>query len=102
MWVDTVSLGKVARSTTRTRYPFRASNIAVGEPAQRAPTTIASNALVIATFLPFLTIRRLKRITRVRDAMREGEAALRGNTPIAPWDSVGDFPQTRAELQWVR
>ena len=48
MWVDTVSLGKVARSTTRTRYPLRASSIAVGEPAQRAPTTIASNALVIA------------------------------------------------------
>src|SRR5882724_6696146 len=52
-WVDTVSLGKVARSTTSTRYPFRASNIAVGEPAQRAPTTIASNALVILAFSYF-------------------------------------------------
>ena len=35
MWVETVSLGKVARSTMRTWYPFRASNIATGEPAHR-------------------------------------------------------------------
>src|SRR5215210_5658168 len=42
MCVDIVSLGNVARSTTRTRYPFWASSIAVGEPAQRAPTTMAS------------------------------------------------------------
>jgi hypothetical protein len=41
-WVETVSLGNVARSTTRTRYPRRASSIATGEPAQRAPTTMAS------------------------------------------------------------
>src|SRR5436190_4463154 len=42
--VDTVSLGNVARSTIRTRYPLRAWSIAVGEPAQRAPTTITSCA----------------------------------------------------------
>ena len=41
-WVETVSLGKVALSTTRTLWPLRASSIAVGDPAQRAPTTIAS------------------------------------------------------------
>jgi hypothetical protein len=41
-WVETVSLGKVARSTIRTLWPFLASNIAVGEPAHLAPTTIAS------------------------------------------------------------
>src|SRR5919201_6410633 len=41
-WVDKVSLGNPARSTTRTRYPLRASSMAVGDPAQRAPTTIAS------------------------------------------------------------
>src|SRR3954468_20485199 len=41
-WVESVSLGKVARSTSSTRWPARASSIAVGEPAQRAPTTIAS------------------------------------------------------------
>jgi hypothetical protein len=28
--------------------------------------------------------------------MREGVGALRGNTPIAPGDGVGDFPQTQA------
>src|SRR5687767_8849887 len=37
-----LSLGNVARSTTNTLYPLRASNIAVGDPPQRAPTTIAS------------------------------------------------------------
>lgn len=37
-----LSLGKVVRSTRSTRYPLRASNMAVGEPAQRAPTMIAS------------------------------------------------------------
>src|SRR6266498_3069374 len=45
-----VSLGNVARSTTRTRYPFRANSMAVGEPAQRSPTTIASyDVLVLAS-----------------------------------------------------
>jgi hypothetical protein len=34
-----VSLG-IARSTTRTLWPVRARSIAVGDPAQRAPTTI--------------------------------------------------------------
>ena len=42
--VEIVSLGNVARSTTSTRWPLRASSIAVGDPAQRAPTTIASYA----------------------------------------------------------
>jgi hypothetical protein len=41
-WVETVSLGKVARSTTRTFQPWRASSMAVGDPAQRAPTTMTS------------------------------------------------------------
>jgi hypothetical protein len=42
---ETVSLGNVARSTTSTRYPFLAKSMAVGEPAQRAPKTIASYAV---------------------------------------------------------
>ena len=42
--VDTVSLGNVARSTTSVRYPLRASNIATGDPAHRAPTTMTSYA----------------------------------------------------------
>jgi hypothetical protein len=46
-----VSLGNDARSTASTRYPLRASNIAVGEPAQRAPMTMTSNALSIETSL---------------------------------------------------
>jgi hypothetical protein len=40
--VERVSLGNDDRSTTRTRYPFSASSLAVGAPAQRAPTTMAS------------------------------------------------------------
>src|SRR5215204_1805115 len=41
-WVDIVSLGKAARSRSKTLYPLRASSMAVGEPAQRAPTTMTS------------------------------------------------------------
>jgi hypothetical protein len=41
-WARMVSLGKVALSTSSNLAPWRASSIAVGEPAQRAPTTIAS------------------------------------------------------------
>src|SRR4029453_15579944 len=37
-----ISLGKRARSTSRTSWPARANNIAVDAPAQRAPITIAS------------------------------------------------------------
>jgi hypothetical protein len=40
--VEIVSLGNLDLSTTSTRYPRRASSIAVGDPAQRAPTTITS------------------------------------------------------------
>src|SRR5688500_13318753 len=40
--VETVSLGNIALSTTRTLWPCRARSIAVGDPAHRAPTTIAS------------------------------------------------------------
>src|SRR4030095_5586254 len=38
-----MSLGKVARSTSSTLAPRRASSIASGAPAQRAPTTMTSN-----------------------------------------------------------
>jgi hypothetical protein len=37
-----VSLGNRALSSSSTRWPWRASSIAVGDPAQRAPITIAS------------------------------------------------------------
>src|SRR5580765_1193357 len=37
-----ISLGNVARSTSRTRWPFRASRIAVAAPLQRGPITMAS------------------------------------------------------------
>lgn len=40
--VDMVSLGNVARSTSATRCPARASSIAVDAPAHRAPTTTTS------------------------------------------------------------
>ena len=42
MCVEIVSLGKVALSTSNTLNPRRASSMAVGEPAHRAPTMIAS------------------------------------------------------------
>ena len=40
--VEIVSLGKVALSTSSTLNPCRASSMAVGEPAHRAPTMMAS------------------------------------------------------------
>jgi hypothetical protein len=40
--VEPVSLGKRARSTRQTSTPERASSVASGEPAQRAPTMITS------------------------------------------------------------
>src|SRR5215210_6635165 len=49
--VDIVSLGKLALSTSRTRWPLCASSIAVGEPPQRAPTTIASYSVLICESL---------------------------------------------------
>ena len=54
MWVETVSLGNVARSTSSTRWPLRASSIAVGDPAQRAPTTIASYARFMRLLLVWM------------------------------------------------
>ena len=49
--VDSVSLGNVAWSTSSTRWPMRASSIARGAPAQRAPTTSASYGPVISILL---------------------------------------------------
>ena len=40
--VESVSDGKWVESTATTRRPARASAIAAADPAQRAPTTIAS------------------------------------------------------------
>jgi hypothetical protein len=42
MCVEIVSLGKVALSTSSTLNPCRARSMAVGEPAHRAPTMMAS------------------------------------------------------------
>src|SRR5512145_1747525 len=42
MCVEIVSLGKVALSNSNTLNPRRARSMAVGEPAHRAPTMIAS------------------------------------------------------------
>ena len=41
-WVDKVSLGNCALSTSATSWPIRASSMAVEAPAARAPTTITS------------------------------------------------------------
>jgi hypothetical protein len=51
--VETVSLGKVDRSTTRTRCPRLASSIASGDPAHRAPTMITSYKSFSRRFLAF-------------------------------------------------
>ena len=48
-WVDRVSRGKVACSSTATRRPARASRVASGDPAHLAPTTITSNDSAMTT-----------------------------------------------------
>src|SRR5215211_2254624 len=57
-WVDMVSLGKAALSSNSTRWPWRASSIAVGEPAQRAPTTITSYLSALMSGAPSVGQRR--------------------------------------------
>jgi hypothetical protein len=76
-WVEIVSLGNVARSTSSTRYPFRANSIAVGDPAHRAPTTIASNYAMVPPPGPVhpgdpasmkLPVRRIDKNRRITEA----------------------------------
>ena len=79
--VEIVSLGNVARSTTSTRWPLRASSIAVGDPAHRAPTTIASYVFGMELLLG--------RIERLPLKVGGGERAdFRGTTQLPP--SGGD------------
>ena len=47
-WVESVSLGSSARSTITTSRPWRASSIAVGAPAVRAPTITTSCRSAVA------------------------------------------------------
>ncbi len=50
--VESVSLGKRSLSTRQTRRPSRASMVASGAPAQRAPTTITSKDSFIRSIGP--------------------------------------------------
>lgn len=47
MCVEMVSLGKAGRSTSSTRYSLRGSSMVVREPADRAPTMIASYGITV-------------------------------------------------------
>ena len=69
-----VSLGNVALSTSRTLKPPRARSMAVGEPAQRAPTTIASyiEVLRIETFLSNAGGEHIGRITQIAVVVKLG------------------------------
>jgi hypothetical protein len=78
--VEMVSLGKVARSTNRTLWPRRASNIAVGEPAHRAPTTIASYLRELSLRGAEIPIYRLL-------SVRQGVSAVK--TEIVTVEGVG-------------
>src|ERR1700738_4672430 len=82
-WVESVSEGKRARSSTTTRLPARASTIAAADPAQRAPTMTASARSIAArTPLPRRRDRALvlvghellvdrKQRTRQRDELED-------------------------------
>jgi hypothetical protein len=72
MCVEIVSLGNVALSTNNTRYPLRASSMAVGEPAHRAPTMIASYIRDLPRSCP--TPRRARYKVRCQPGLRFGES----------------------------
>ena len=63
MWVDRVSLGKVARSTRRTLWPFLARCIAVEDPAHLAPTITASYIVSPLFFALLGTIVKFFQVT---------------------------------------
>ena len=65
MCVDVVSPGKLALSTSRTRYPLRARSIAVGAPAHRAPTMIGS-------YIRLFTPRSYRRLSRLETQSSPG------------------------------
>jgi hypothetical protein len=75
VWVDMMSLGNDDLSTSSTRYPFRASSIAVGEPAHRAPTMMASYII----FLP--SPRSLRACTITHTSCFKAPLAARNSRP---------------------
>src|SRR5688572_15769078 len=77
MCVEIVSLGKVALSTSRTLNPRRASSMAVGEPAQRAPMTMASYIvnLRVDRHYPARKVVGIGRITQNHDFLKLGNSA---------------------------
>src|SRR5688572_7232648 len=80
MCVEIVSLGKVALSTSRTLNPRRASSMAVGEPAHRAPMTMASYIvnLRVDRHYPTRKVVGIGRITQNQDLVKLGNSADAG------------------------
>src|SRR5688572_13783854 len=73
MCVEIVSLGKVDLSTTRTLNPRRARSMAVGEPAHRAPMTMASYIVNLRVqTLPNAERVVIGRITQNRELLKLG------------------------------
>src|SRR5688572_22061806 len=80
MCVEIVSLGKVALSTSRTLNPRRASSMAVGEPAHRAPMTMASYIVNLRVDRHYPNVERvvIGRITQNHDLVKLGNSAYAG------------------------
>jgi len=77
MCVEIESLGKVALSTSRTLHPPRARSMAVGEPAHRAPMTMASYIVNLRVDRHYPTQEgvAIGRITQNRDVLKLGNSS---------------------------
>src|SRR5262245_11969902 len=82
--VDNMSVPYAPLSTSMTRAPARASNMAVAAPAQRAPTTIASTFMV----LPVRVVRtgscssELRCPAPMNTAMHHHDPSVRGDADV--------------------
>src|SRR5690606_21027258 len=87
-WVETVSEGRAARSSTSTRWPWRARSIAVDAPATRPPTTTTSTSRLM-----MLLSRRASGHRDVdRDRGPVGEHVVDGRAGDRPLHDLAERP----------
>src|SRR5271154_873448 len=94
-WVDMVSLGNEARSTRATRCPARASSMASGAPAHRAPTTMTSYIAPPGGEDPQPLADGLAGRERL-DVCRAQRIA--GDAPVPALHFLDDYPGDRAHV----
>ena len=103
-WVDRVSLGSCARSSTAASCPRAASSRAVAEPATRAPTTTTSCTLVREAVMGYLALALHRLARRSKILLTEPAHGLEET-----WSERGDTrsrcrapsgPRARSQARW--